>query len=278
MANETLTTSINELSNIAVQEARLATSNLVDLRNFVMRRNVAEGSESARFPLYADGSATTLTEGADATRTAITTTGVVLTPDVNAHFSSRITDLASHNAPQIIADFGRVAGRAILRKINADIFATFDDFTTAIGSTGVDLTIAVVRSGIKTLMKKGFVNPVLVISPEVWDDLMTDAATTDAGNNIISDSMRDAVARGEQVPFYGATLIVVNGIDETADVKCGLYDAANAIGYAESWDVRVEFQRSAVGVGWDAVASSAYEVGVVNANAGIEILADGEDA
>jgi len=278
MANETIGTSIDELAEIAIAEARLAQNQLTDLRNFVMRRTVPRGANSVRFPLYANQTAAALSDGSAVSNSELTTSGAVATPAVNAAWGTIVTDVAGHGAPQVFADVGRVAGKALLDKINSDIYALFDGFSTSVGTTNVDLTVATVKSGIKSLMDKGFRNPYLVVTPTVWSDLMEDAMTV-SGNAglVISDNMRDAISRGEVVPFYGAQLVVFNGVadDGNGDYKCALLDP-QAIGYAEEWDVRVEVQRAAEYAGNRVVVTSSYAVVEANDSAGIEILADGD--
>lgn len=282
MANETISTSIDELSSIAIAEARLVAASRQDLTRLCTMREVPAGNISVRFPKYTNQSAAALSEGSDASNTEIVTTGVVLTPATNAVISTMISDLAAHNAPQVVADFGRIAADAILKKKNADVFALFDGFSVAIGTSDTDLTVATLRAGVKKLLQKNAVGEIyLVITPEVWEDLWTDMASTSGSNALISDRARDAIMSGivdPSIRIHGAVPVVVtSGISETGDVKCGLF-TREALGYAFAWDFKVEFQRRSKGVGWDVTASSAYAVGEIDDNMGIEVLCDGADA
>lgn len=280
MANETLSTSIDEFSQILIAEARLVSANAQDLSTLVTRRDMTPGQISVRFPKFANQNATALTQGAEVANSVISTTGVVLTPDVNASWGTTVTDLASFTSGQQAADFGRLAADAINKKKNADIFALNDGFSNSIGSTGTDLTFALVRQGVKDLRKRGATGPIyLVMTHEVAYDLASDIEKNKTG--ILSEEAKERMFSGlinSDLTIAGAVPVVVtSGIDESGDVKCGLY-SRDALGMAVAWDFRVEVQRNARKVGYDLIVSSAYAVGEIDDTMGIEIIADGEDA
>jgi len=282
MANETISTSIDELSAIMIAEARLVMANRQDLRKICTKRPVGEGNISVRFPKYANQAAAAQgSEGQEVANSEVTTTGVVLTPAINAAWSTVVGDLAKHNAPQVMADLGRLAGDAIIKKLNADIFALFDGFSVSIGTTNTDLTMAVVRLGLKKLQQASAHGPVyFVMTPEVWEDILADLATYNGANVMLSDTMRDAINRGlidPQISLYGVSPIVVtSGISEATDVKCGLL-TQGALGYAEAWDIKVVAQERGKVVGTEVTASAAYAVGEIEDAFGIEVIADGAD-
>lgn len=278
MANETISTSIDELASIAVAEARLVAQNRIDLTRTLTVRDVPVGSISARFPKYTAQSAAALTEGNSASNTELTTTGVVLTPSTNAVWKTVVTDIAGHAAPQLFTDIGRIGADAILKKKNQDIFALYDGFSNEVGTINTDLTLTTVRAGVKKLIQNGATGDIyLVITPEVLEDFYADLASQSAGGAAISDNTRDAVLRGEMPLVYGVRpLVVTSGISEAGDVKCGLY-TAQALGYASMWDFKVEIARNAAAVGYDVVVSSAYAVGEIDDTQGVEVLCDGAD-
>lgn len=284
MANETISTSIDELSIIAVNEARFVASNRQDLTRLLTMREVQEGAISVRVPKYANLTAAAQSnEGQDISNTEFTTSGVVFTPGVNAAISTVFSDLAVHNAPQLVADAARIAADAILKKKNADIWALFDGFSTSIGTSDTDINVALVRQGVKKLMQANARGDItLAITPEVWEDLQADMASASGGyNTMVSDNMRDAINQGAldvRIPILGCNIVVVtSGISETGDVKCGLF-TREALGYAYAWDFKAEFQRRSKAVGWDFTVSAAYEVKELEDSFGVELLVDGADA
>lgn len=275
MADEILTTSIDELAAIAVAEANLSLRNNIDLTSLITRRDLAPGQISVRFPVYGSVAAAALTEGSEAANTAVTTTGVVLTPTTNAVIAHAITDLADHSAPQLMADLGLKAANAIRKKRNADIFALFAGFSTVLGATTVDITEALILQAKKKLFQNdadGY--PYLVMTPEVMEDLWT---LYSLNTNNTADNVRTAIYAGEMPVIYGVKPFVINGVDETGDVKCGMF-TKEALGVAFAWEIKVEIQRRAKLVGYDFVASSAYAVGEINDGYGVELLVDGADA
>lgn len=281
MANETVTTNIDELASIAIAEARLVMANRQDLRALCTKRTLNAGELSVRFPKLTNVTAAALTEGSEASLTQLTTTGVTLTPSTNAVVASLITDLANHASPQMAANFGRMAGDAIVKKINGDIIALFDGFSNAIGTTDTDITTAVLKGGVKTLLQNGAQGDIFfVFTPEVWDDWLADLASTSGGNAMLSDRAKDAILAGKierEIKIYGATpVLVTSGVSETGDVKCGLL-TEDAIGYAEAWDIKVELERAALAIGQRLVASCAYALGEIEDTAGVEVLCDGAD-
>lgn len=283
MANETIASSVNELASTAVAEARLVMRNRQDLRNLCVRRNLANGQENIRFPKYANLTAAAQSnEGQDQANQEWTTTGVVLTPAVNAMVTTRISDLAAHNSPQTMIDFGRAAGEAILKKINADIFALFDGFSTAVGSTGVDITNDTIRQAVTKLLQANAPEPYYFgFTPEVWQDWMAYLTTSGQGANVLSDEAKNKiVARvvDPSITIHGVVpVLITSGVSEAGDLKCGIWSQW-ALGYAEAWDIKVEPQRASKGVGTDFTASTAYAVGEIDDTMGVEVLVDGADA
>lgn len=280
MANETITTSIDELAKYAIAEARLVQKNRQDLKEYLTQRIMGEGELAVRFPKYANQTATSLSEGSQVANSEVTTAGTLLTPGVGAAWATFITDLAKLASPQAWVDFGRIAADAIIAKRNRDIFALFDGFSTTVGTSNTDLTVAVLRTGVKKLLKAGGAGPIFfVFTPEVWDNLMANLASTSGANSIVSDAMKDKILGGAvdmNYTLFGAIPICcTSGVDESGDVKCGLF-RREALGYAEAWDFKFEVQRQAKGVGWDIVATAGYAVGEIDDTQGVEVIADGE--
>jgi len=274
MANETLSTSINELAQIAVAEANLNLRNNVDLTNLITRRDLKPGESAARFPVYGATSATSVTEGESAAYAEATTTGVTLTPSAAMAYAALITDAALHDAPQLMADLGVKAANAIRKARNNAIFTLFDGFSNALGTTNVDITEALIRQGKKTLMQNDADGiPYLVLTPEVAEDLL---ALYSLNTNNTADNVRDAVYAGQMPVIYGVKPFVINGPTETIDLKCGMF-TKEALGIAVKKDVQVDVQRNALKIGWDFVVSQIYAVGEINDGYGVELLVDGAD-
>lgn len=278
MADELVTASVDDLSGIAIQEARLTAQNSSQLTDFITVKQVPTGFSAARFPLWPGLSASSLTEGDDVANTAVSTSGVEISHTTNAVFATVVTDIAVHDAEELFAKLGKAAASAIVQKKNADIFALFDGFTTnAIGTTNVDITEALVREGKKKLMQQSILanEPIyMVITPEVFEDLM---ALYSLNTNNTSDVVRDAVYRGEAPPIYGVhTVLHTSGIDESADLKCGMF-TRDALAMSVGWDMKLEVARRVRAIGWDFVMSSSYTAAELDDKHGVEMLVDGAD-
>lgn len=275
MANETVQSMISDLTAIAVAEARLTMENQTDLTSLITRRDLSPGQISARFPKWSSLTAAALSEGSAAANQAMAAAGNTLTPTTNAVVRSTITDITSFSAPQIAADFGRIAGSAIVKKKNSDVWALFDGFSTAVGTGNTDIAEATILTGVKKLRQANAVGDIyLAVTPEVMEDLFTVYSTN---TNNTTDGLRNAVMAGEMPSIYGVRVVLVtSGITETGDIKCGMF-TKEALGYAVSWDIKMEMIRVPSVVGFEIVASSCYAVGEIDDSLGVEVLVDGTD-
>jgi len=275
MANETISTSINELASIAIAEAQMTAQNICDLTSTLTFRPISPGQISARFPLYGKETAAALTEGTAIPNTEVTTSAQTLTPTTNATWGTTVTDVASFAASQIFADIGRIAAQAIIAKKNTDIFALYDGFSNAVGSSTVDLSEATILAGRTYLRNQSATGEIfLVITPDVEQDLM---ALYSLNTNIAAAGQRESVMAGPLPPIYGVTPIVcTSGITQTGDIKCGMY-VREALGYVQEWDFKIEIQRENMSVAHTVAVSASYAVGEINDSLGVEVLVDGTD-
>lgn len=277
MAGEmtTINSDIATLQQIAIAEAMMTFENQTDLTKLITRKDLAPGQVSARFPKWGALTASALTEGDLAASQGMATGGNTLTPTTNAVVRSTITDIASHTAPQIVADFGRAAASAIIKKKNADVWALFDGFGHAVGTGNTDITEATILAGVKNLRQHNSMGDIyMAITPEVMEDLFPIYSTN---TNQTMDMIRNQVMAGQMPTIYGVRVVLVtSGISEAGDIKCGMF-TREALGYAVTWEIKVEMIRIPAGIGFDIVASSCYAVGEIDDDYGVEVLVDGAD-
>lgn len=281
MADATLTTSIDELSSIAIAEARDTILNSADLRNYVTRLTVPQGSLSIRVPKLGSLTASALTEGQSAANQEFTSTGTLLTPTTNAVVQISLTDLAGASAPQTAARAGRAMGQAIVKKINTDIAGLFDGFSTSLGTTNTDISEETIRKAKRVLMENNAPGPYyLVVSCRVFEDIMQ---IYSSNLTETSDRLRDAVLNGEAPSIYGVNVVVTSsGLEEdgNGDYKVGLFSSeALAFAETEGWGVdglKLERQRDASLIGEKWVMSAAYDYKEIDDTYGCEIIADGD--
>jgi hypothetical protein len=82
----------------------------------------------------------TLTEGTDMSSSTVSTTGVTVT--VGEVGAQVLTDIAAMGAGNPAQELGTVLGNAIATKMDKDIIALFDGFSTSLGAAAQEITVA----------------------------------------------------------------------------------------------------------------------------------------
>lgn len=284
MAGGVTLTNVEELTQSIIDTARLVIEQTSDLRTTVTRRSLSQGKNAVDFPLWANPAAATLTEGTDLTTvTDLTTTAVTVTPG-EVGLLTTFTDKAQMGTPiQTGAQIGVLLGNAIRANVNQTIYALFDGFSTAIGTTNVDITEALIRQAVGTLMNANAPAPYyLPVTAHVHEDIL---ALYSSSTNVTSTGFREgALGRNELPEIYGVIPVLVSdlvigtgaGERNEADTKTAVYSAA-AIGYVEGWDIRIETERNASLRAWEIVATANYAVAEIKDDYGVELLVDNAD-
>ena len=97
---------------------------------------------TAQIPVYPTVSAGALTEGTDLTSQTSVNPGTITVTASELGVRADLTDLLRESsARNVAADLGRILGNAIGEKVDADVFAQFDNLTTnVISASGTDLS------------------------------------------------------------------------------------------------------------------------------------------
>jgi len=171
---DTTVTTLTELIQASIGQARVTQGMGVDLSTLIVNRPLEEGKGSATFPRYDVEVMASVNEGTDASMTAFDTTAVTITPGEFA-LATNLTDLARRRAgTQAAIDIGRVMGEAYFRAKNKEIYALFDGFSTAIGSSNTDITEALIIQGVALLRAARAPGPYyLAVTPYVLEDLLS---------------------------------------------------------------------------------------------------------
>ena len=141
MANETTSSTISELYTEIVAESLFVAQEQSIMRGLVRNYTIAGGGKSVEVPIYSAVSAANVNEATDLSNTAVNPTSVTITASEKGIMTT-LTDLARNSAPQnVAADIGRLFGEAIAKKMDQDLIALFDGFSTSIGGAGTELTI-----------------------------------------------------------------------------------------------------------------------------------------
>jgi len=277
MANETTTTTLTELIQASIGEARVVSSQGVNLEEYVTRRPLEAGKGSATFPIFDEEVMNSVAEGTDLTNTAFDSTAVTITPGEYGLMTT-LTDLASNRAgAQAAIDIGRVMGEAARAAKNEAIYALCDGFSTALGTTDTDITEALIQQAVATIRAAKAPGPYYMpVTPWVLEDLLGLYSTN---TNYTAEALRNqSVLEGTLPPIHGVIPLIVDnitGIDD-ADTKTAVFSGA-AIGYVEEWDFRVETERNASLRGTEWVATASFGVGEIKDSWGVELLVDNKD-
>lgn len=273
------TTSLNDLLPQIVAEALFVASERSIMRGLVKNYTIgAQSGKTITVPIYPLQTAGDLTEGTAATPGAVSTDGVTLTV-AEVGLSTQVTDLARiSSASNVVADVGRLFGEAIARKMDQDLTALFDSFTTnVVGSDSTALTAATIFQAVAKLKSAAVPSNdiVCVLHPAVAYDLKSSITNVFANPNA-GDLQNEAMRQGYIGQLAGIPVFETSNIANTGtagDFKGGVFHR-DAIGLAMMQDIRIESQRQALLRGDDIIATAIYGKGIVRELYGVEVVAD----
>ncbi len=282
MANETTATVLADFIQASIGEARTVGNAGADLSQFVTRRPLEVGKGSATFPYYDKQVMASVAEATDLSNTAFSTTDVTIVPGENGLMTT-LTDLADRrSATQAGFDIGKVMGEAAFDLRTSSIYNLFDGFSTALGTTNVDITEALIQQAVATLRAKRAPGTLyLPVTPWVLEDLLgLYSSNTD---HVASDIRDQAMKTGTLPPIHGVTPLMVilpdgtsAGQIDAADTKTAIFSAA-ALGFVEEWDFRIETGRDISLRAVEIVATTSFGVGEIRDDWGVELLVDNKD-
>lgn len=284
MANETTSTSINDLMPLITQEALFVASERSLMRNLVRNYTIAPGQgKSTVVPRYPKVTATSLNEGVAPSNTEVTTDGVTLTV-AEVGLSAVISDIALIGASSnVIADVGRLFGEAIARKMDTDIMALFDSIggVSSVGGVSTAATAALLFQAAAKLRAQGYdtaMDCAFILHPNVAYDVKSTITSTFAapasavGNSALENGYIGMLAG---IPVYESSLVGLTGDSggTTGDYACALIHR-DALGLAMMKDITIESQREATLRGFTLTGSAVYATGVLYNGAGVKMVFD----
>jgi len=276
MANETTSSTVSELYTEIVAEAQFVIQEKSIMKNLVKNYAIAGGGKSVEVPIYAAVAAAAVSEAADLSNTAINPSSVTITAS-EVGVMTTLTDLARNSAPRnVAADIGRLFGEAIAKKMDQDLIALFDGFSTAAGTDSAVLSPATVFNAASTLRAAGLpVNETyLVVHPKVAYDLKSGLTNTFAG--LDHDLSNEALRNGFIGQIAGIKIFETGNMANTGtagDYKGGMFHK-DALALAMMQDIKIETQRDASLRADEIVATAVYGVGELHDSYGIEVIAD----
>ena len=276
MANESTSSTLSELYTEIVAEAQFVASEKSIMRNLVKNYAITGGGKAVEVPVYANVSASAVAEATDLSNTAINPSSVTITAS-EVGVMTTLTDLARNSAPRNVAgDIGRLFGEAIAKKMDQDLLALFDGFSTAVGTDSAALSPATIFNAASTLRALGL--PVeetyCVLHPKVAFDLKSGLTNTFAG--LSTDLSNEALRGGFIGQIAGIKIFETGNMSNTGtggDFKGGMFHK-DALGIAMMQDIKIETQRDASLRADEIVATAVYGVGELHDSYGVEVLAD----
>jgi N4-gp56 family major capsid protein len=282
--NATTTTTYDDVSYAAiitdeVKDALMATVVTPALLDFYDLSG--DASKAVKIPKADKFTAAGVAEGTELTNTALTSTSVTLTAS-EIGIMATVTDvLELSDIPAAHGARLRQLGRAIGDKLDVDICALMDGFSTAVGATTVNISLANLLDAIYNLEVNdtaGLGSLVAVLHPRQTADLRTELEA-DAGSIYTgkSDTSITKAMSGYFGSWFGIDIFQSTNVptaNAAADRAGGIFVRDYALGLAQKYGARVETLRWAPIRGFVLVATSMYGVGEIEDLAGVEAVTD----
>lgn len=276
MANESTSTTLNDLLPSIVSEALFVASERSIMRNLVRNFTVAMGAgKTITVPVYGMATAAGVNEATDLTNTAVSTGGAVLTVS-EAGIMTTVTDIAVHSASSnVVADIGRLFGEAIARKMDQDLTALFAGFTTVVGGNTTAATAAHIFQAVAKLRAAGVPGDQLfaVVNPLVAYDLKSSLTNAYANPNA-GLIQNQAMATGYIGSLAGVPIFETSNVLHTTGDSVGGLFHRDALGLAMMQDIKIELQRDASLRATELVATAVYGVGELYDGYGVALSFD----
>ena len=276
MANQTTSSTISELYTEIVAEALFVASEQSIMRGLVKNYAITGQGKSVEVPIYAVVTAAGVSEATDLSNTAINPSSVTITA-AEVGIMTTLTDLARNSASRNVAsDIGKLFGEAIAKKIDTDLTALFDGFSSSIGGAGTELTAAHIFQAAATLRQSGVPGPYYgVFNPKAIYNVKKSLTNTFVNPNA-GDLQNEAMKTGFIGQIGGVQIFETSNVDGTSDTdncKGGVF-ARDAMGIAVMQDLKLETQRDASLRADEIVATAVYGVSELHDSYGIEMLSE----
>lgn len=269
------TTTLDDLFVNIVAQARFTAEEQSLLRNLVTVYNIeAQPGVTIQVPKYPAVAAANLTEGTDMTSTTVSTSSVSVTVgEVGAQVF--LTDLAAMGAGNPADELGTVLGNAIATKMDVDAIGLFDGFSTSLGATTTELTVAYLFQAAAILRaNKAPGRLVGVFHPYQTYALKANLTNTFAnpnGGDLQNEAMRTGyVGTIAGIDIFESSNVAVDG---SGDAKGAVF-APEAIAMAMKRDFNMEPERDASNRGFELNATAIYGVAELDDAYGVEMYFD----
>ena len=271
----TTSTTLDDLFANIIAQARFTAEEESLMMGLVTQYNIGdEAGKTIQVPKYPAITAADLTEGTDMSSTTVSTSSVSITVgEVGAQVV--LTDLAAMGAGNPAEELGTVLGNAIATKMDVDLIALFDGFSTALGAAGQEITVADLFKAAATLRNNKAQGEIFaVVNPFQAYQLKANLTNTFAnptGGAAQNTAMVIAyVGTIAGIDVYESANVSVDGND---DAKGAVF-SREALAIAMKRDFQIEAQRDASLRAFELNATAIYGVGELDDTYGVEMLFD----
>ena len=279
MANESTTTTLNDLIAPIVQEAMFVASETAIMPGLVKVFNVpANAGKVLQVPLYSTQTiASDVGENAEISNTAVSTdvANITLT---EAGIMATLTDMArNHSMSNVIADLGKLFGEAIAKRHDRALTGLFSSFTASIGAAQDEIEVKDLFEAYATLKAAAVPGPYFgVFSPKAIYNVkktLTNTFVNPNPANVVNQAMSEGyIGRIAGIDIYESSNVVQ--LSDTSVVNAVF--SRDALGIAIAQQLNVETQRDASLRAEEVVASTRYGVNILHNSYGVKILGDNQ--
>ena len=271
----TTSSTLDDLFANIIAQARFTAEEESLMLGLVTQYNIGdEAGKTIQVPKYPAVTAADLTEGTDMSSSTVSTSSVSITVgEVGAQVV--LTDLAAMGAGNPAEELGTVLGNAIATKMDSDLIALFDGFSTSFGAAAQEITVADLFKAAATLRNNKAQGDIFaVVNPfqayQLKANLTNTFANPNAGDAQNTAMVNAYVGTIAGIDIYESSNVAVDG---SGDAKGAVF-SREALAIAMKRDFQIEAQRDASLRAFELNATAIYGVGELDDSYGCEMLFD----
>jgi N4-gp56 family major capsid protein len=262
---------LSDLFTNIIAQARFTAEEQSLMLGLVTQYNIGNvAGKTIQVPKYPAIDAADLTEGTDMSSTRVNTSSVSVTVgEVGAQVV--LTDLAAMGAGNPADELGTVLGNAIATKIDKDLIALFDGFSTSVGGATTEFTAAHIFEAVAKLRNAGAVGQLsCVVNPLAAYNMKANLTSTFANPNG-GDLQNEAMRTGYVGTIAGVNVYESRNVAVSGDASKGAVFAPEALAIALKRDFNLEVQRDASLRANELNATAIYGVAELDDAYGVEL-------
>jgi len=279
MANESTTTTLNDLISPIVQEAMFVASETSIMPGLVKQFTVpANAGKVLQVPIYSTQTiAADTAEATDLSNTQISTDKADITL-VEAGIMTTLTDMArNHSVSNVVADLGKLFGEAIAKRHDRALTGLFSSFSSSIGADQDEIEVKDLFEAYATLKANAVPGPYFgVFNPKAIYNVkktLTNTFVNPNPANVVNQAMTEGfIGRIAGIDIFESS----NVVEDSATGVTNAVFSRDALGLAVAQNINIETQRDASLRAEEVVASTRYGVSVLHNSYGVKILGDNQ--